>query len=104
VYAAVIQDVIFGHSFSQSDICLTLSPRISGCFVKKCQNVSCRAENRAALWLPRTPSKPLHFSVLVVQKPVLLRNRALSSTQRSVGNSAGTGWSSQCWESWKRLK
>lgn len=48
---------------------------------KKCQSVSCRAENRAALWLEK--SKPLHFPVLVVQNPVLLRNRALSSTEAS---------------------
>lgn len=48
--------------------------------------------------------RPLHFPVLVGQKPLLLRSTSLSSTQRPVGNSAGTGWSSKCWESWKSLK
>lgn len=27
----------------------------------ECQNVTCRAENRAALWLRRTPGKPLRL-------------------------------------------
>lgn len=71
---------------------------------RKCQNVSGRSEDRAALWLPRTPGKPVHFPVLVVPKPLLLRNTYLSSAQRPVENSAATCWSSKCWESWKRLK
>lgn len=68
---------------------------------KKCQNVSGRSEDRAALWLSSTPGNPLPFPVLLVQKPLLLRNSSLFSTRRPVGNSARTGWSSKCW---KRLK
>lgn len=104
-----------GISFSQIIIYWTLSPRISGCFTKLfsiqmwgkggIRNIKMSlAELRIELPSGFLGHQASLFTslLLVVQKPVLHRNTSLSSSQRSVENSAGTSWNSQHWDTWKR--